>query len=45
MDAVEVDDRQNGTSLLPGRQDLTPNSDAARLRLAPCAGFVICHMV
>jgi hypothetical protein len=31
MDAV--DDRQNGTSLLPGHQDLTPNSDATRLRL------------
>jgi hypothetical protein len=31
MDAV--DDGRNGTSLLPGRQDLTPNSDATRLRL------------
>jgi hypothetical protein len=33
MDAV--DDRRNGTSLLPGHRDLTPNSDAARLRLDP----------
>jgi hypothetical protein len=31
MDAV--DDRRNGTSLLPGHQDHTPNSDATRLRL------------
>ena len=30
-----VDDRQNVASLLSGHQDLTPNSDATRLRLDP----------